>query len=495
MARAGREGQRVNQKYISKSSYMAGLECHRKLWNLLWDRSSAAPYDAMTELVFDFGRRFGELAHSLFPGAVLIDINVFRLNRAVQDTTEAIENGANTILEAAFCFQQFRVLSDVVQRQGDGSWHLIEVKSSTSVKDEHYADLAFQRWVMERSGYPVSRCSVIHADKSGVWPDVPSLFQHVDVTAAVDAIVPDVDGHAAAMVPLAQSGSVAPAARPWFSKRCNDCQFQQTVCWREIDQPTIYDFIRTDRIADLEALNVLYLKDIPDDFPLSGRDRASVDRINHQETDIDRDSVQAMLDRLEYPIHFLDFETVAVAVPLFEGNHPWEKLPFQYSLHVLNEHGELSHLEYLHERNSDPAGAIADRLVADVGETGSIVVYHQQMELGVLNYLVDRFPAHADSIGGMTNRIWDLEMVFLKHYRDWQFGSKSSIKVVLPTLIPDLSYQQEAISDGGAASLAWVQMLESDNFIVRQEKADGLRSYCKLDTLAMVELLRHLRNV
>ena len=160
----------------------------------------------------------------------------------------------------------------------------------------------------------------------------------------------------------------------------------------------------------------------------------------------------------------------------------------------MEEDGEVRHVEYLHEDNSDPANAVADRLVADIGATGSVVVYHKTMESGVLQYLADRFPRHAAALHSMNDRIWDLEVVFLKHYRDWRFGSRSSIKVVLPALVPELTYQDEAISDGGAASWGWIQMLESHDFIERQQKADALRSYCKLDTLAMVELLRHVRD-
>ena len=117
------------------------------------------------------------------------------------------------------------------------------------------------------------------------------------------------------------------------------------------------------------------------------------------------------------------------------------------------------------------------------------------MESGVLKDLAERFPEHADRLLQVSARIWDLEKVFLKHYRHWKFGSKSSIKVVLPVLVPALSYEKEDISDGGDASLGWIEMLESDDFIERQAKADALRSYCKLDTLAMAELLAHVREV
>ena len=160
----------------------------------------------------------------------------------------------------------------------------------------------------------------------------------------------------------------------------------------------------------------------------------------------------------------------------------------------MDESGELQHREYLHEERSDPSAPLARRLLEDLGEQGSVVVYHAQMESGVLRDLAERLPELADGLYRADARVWDLESIFLKHYRHWQFGSKSSIKVVLPALVPGLSYETEEISDGGDASLSWIEMLESGDFIERQEKADALRSYCKLDTLAMVELLAHVRE-
>ena len=151
-------------RYLSKSDYITGLVCHRKLWQRLWDPDSADPPGGINRLNMTMGVRFGELAHRLFPGATLIEIEPARLESAVTATDAAIANGAHTVLEAAFAHDRCRIVADVIERQPDDSWHLSEVKSASGVKDEHVADLAYQRWVMERLGHRVSRCSVIHAD-------------------------------------------------------------------------------------------------------------------------------------------------------------------------------------------------------------------------------------------------------------------------------------------------------------------------------------------
>jgi hypothetical protein len=449
----------------------------------------------MDKLKMQFGVRFGEVAQCLYPDAVVIGIDRTKLERAEEDTKKAIEAGAEVICEATFRHEQCRVLSDIVEKRSDGSWHLIEVKSSTEVDDKHIPDLAFQKWVMEQCGYPVSKCSVVFADKTGIWPDRQSIFKYEDVTERVDAAIKLVPEQLAPMLEIANSKNARPEFRDWVSKECHDCEFKKTVCWRGISEPTIYDVINKQKIPALAAENIFYVREIPADFELRKDDRRHVDCIQSKSVNIDKAGIRDKLKNLKYPVYFLDFESVQVAVPLFEGNHSWEKLPFQYSLHVLAEDGDLQHVEYLHEENSDPSLSVAERLLKDIGPTGSIVVYHKTMESGVLTRLAKIFPQHADAFHNMDDRIWDLEKIFLKDYRHWKFGSRSSIKVVLPTLVPELSYELEEISEGGNASLAWIQLLESSDKEERQKIADALRSYCKLDTLAMVKLLEHVHGV
>ncbi len=184
-------------KYLSKSKYRAGLICSRKLWLLLWQPELQSQPSGMAPLIMEQGSLFGELAQQLYADAVLIetDIGIQNLTAAEADTLAAIEAGADTILEATFRAGEYRVLTDVIQRLADDSWHLIEVKSATKVKRAHIPDLAFQRYVIELSGYRVSKCSVLHANTTGRSPDVASLFTEVDVTDQVTDYLPSVASH------------------------------------------------------------------------------------------------------------------------------------------------------------------------------------------------------------------------------------------------------------------------------------------------------------
>ena len=473
-------------KHLSKSKYIAGLTCPRKLWLQLWRSELQAEPGGMTALIMEQGTLFGELAHQLYADAILIDIDIRNLARAEADTLAAIGSGAQTILEATFRTGQYRVLSDVVQRLADGSWHLIEVKSSTKVKPEHIPDLAFQRYVMEQGGYRVSRCSVLHANTAGHSPDLANLFSEVDVTEQVAAYLPSVASDLAQFAPLLVKDAAIPGMQ--FKKACVGCDFQ-AHCWAEISAPTIYESIDNRKIPAMEAQGIFYIDDIQDDFDLPAAVRTMVERMQQRRIDINLEPIRKMLDELQYPLYFLDFETVATAMPLFEGSSPWQRYAFQYSLHVQGDDGELRHVEFLHDQRTDPGKAIARSLIEHIGETGSVIVYSKTMEKGVLNDLAGQFPDWARGLRNIASRIWDLEVVFKKHYRHWQWGTKSSIKNVLPTLVPELSYKDLDVQEGGTASLEWLRMTETDDVREKAIKAEALRRYCELDTLAMVRLL------
>jgi hypothetical protein len=478
-------------QYLSKSKYRAGLTCSRKLWLLLWRPELQSQPSGMTPLIMEQGSLFGELALQLYADAILNEIDIHNLAKAEADTLAAIKAGADTILKATFRAGQYRVLTDVVQRLADGSWHLIEVKSATKVKRAHIPDLAFQRYVMELDGYRVSKCSVLHANTAGHSSDIASLFTEVDVTDRVMVYLPFVASNLVPMAALLENDADIP--KMLFKKVCVGCDFQ-AHCWAGIDQPTIYNAIDSRNILALEAQGIFYIDDVPADAELPGAIRTLVERMQQRRIDINPTPIKKMLGELRYPLYFLDFESVATATPLLDNSSPWQKYAFQYSLHIQTADGEINHIEFLHEQLTDPGQAIASSLLANIATIGSVIVYNKTMERGVLKALASQFPEVGDALRQISSRIWDLEQVFKKHYRHWQWGTKSSIKNVLPTLVPELSYKDLEVQEGGMASLEWLRMIETDDMKQKAAKANALKRYCELDTLAMLRLLTVVRH-
>ena len=203
---------------------------------------------------------------------------------------------------------------------------------------------------------------------------------------------------------------------------------------------------------------------------------------------IDIPVIQSLLAELEYPIHFLDFETDNPPIPIFDGLRPFQQFPFQYSCHIMELGGKVTHHEYLHTDKSDPRKHLLESLLNHVSETGSVVVYKASFEKGVLKDLADYFPEHTLTLQSIIDRLWDQLVIFQKHYMHPDFCGSNSLKAVLPVLVPSLCYEDLDVQDGLEAQAVWNLMLNTTNETKKSEMIEHLKAYCRLDTLATVEI-------
>jgi hypothetical protein len=213
---------------------------------------------------------------------------------------------------------------------------------------------------------------------------------------------------------------------------------------------------------------------------------------------INRDRIKEFLDMLWYPMCFFDFETIyMVAVPMFDGTQPYQPVPFQFSLHFLeNTDAELKHFEYLALANSDPRRELVERLLKKIPRDACVLAYNMQYEAGILNYLKEWFPEYAEQINIVISNLRDLMIPFKN--KDIYFGEMKgsySLKAVLPALVPGLKYDGMEISDGQMASSAWMKTWKMDNPEEIDQTRKALIEYCRLDTLAMVRILEKMRKL
>jgi hypothetical protein len=214
-------------------------------------------------------------------------------------------------------------------------------------------------------------------------------------------------------------------------------------------------------------------------------------------THIDIDEIRSFTNGLNYPLFFLDFETICPAVPKYNGSRPYQQLVFQYSLHVQETStSELEHREYLSDPTEDPRIGFIEQLIQDCGTLGDILVYNIGFERGKLNDLIDVFPEYSNELRGIVNRLIDLMIPFQqKWYYTPEMRGSYSIKSVLPALVPELSYNNLEIKEGGAASNTFLSMVNGTFKGDVEETRRQLLEYCKLDTFAMVRILDKLRQV
>lgn len=415
-------------------------------------------------------------------------------------TSEVIESGAEIILQGRLESEEITCIFDVIKKVDNHEFDLYEIKSSTEVKEEHIFDLAFQTIVLENSGFKIRKTFVIHVNnkyKRLGKIDIGQLATQTEVTEEVKNKIGETKELIQKALNIAHSKTP-----PDFSPR--HAGLKALHEWMEIykiihpqkDRHNIYKLTRinADIIGQLEDLGIKLITDIPDNFKLNEKQKRQVRAVKENRQTINRHKIKEFIAHLEYPLYFFDYETFSAVIPPFDGIHPYQQVPFQYSLHIIDEKGELTHKEFLHTENSNPGLPLLQQLKKDIGEKGTVLVWYEAFEKGRNAELGEMFPEYAESMNLLNERIVDLMIPFSEGwFVDKDFFGSASIKKVLPVLISELSYEKLNIKEGGSASRTWKEtVLEEKNPEKKEKIMKDLLDYCELDTLAMVQIFKFI---
>jgi hypothetical protein len=452
----------------------------------------------------DDGDAVESLARQLFPDATMIA--TLDPEEAVRQTEAVVAAGATTLFQAAVLTDQgLLARADVLTRDG-GGWRMYEIKASTSVTAEHRADATFQTIAFMEAGYDIRHVGLLHLDRdyrlSGL-PDPKTMFVVSDLTEHVDrALVPVMEQIEEALT-VVRDPTVAAGCRCDRWTRGRRCPAFALFYPGIPSGGTVYDLtsIQQKHLTEVLDRGILSLMDWPDDIPLSRRQRLQIQTLRSGEPWIDRPQLRRFLGRLRFPLHFLDYETCQTAIPQYDGTGPWAQVPFQYSLHIVAEDGAIEHREFLWtERGKFPVPHLVKQLRKDIGGEGSVVVWSGNSEAGRHREMAEALPGDAGFLLRLNGRMVDLmDTVTSGAWMHPGFGGSASIKKVLPTVAPELSYDTLAIGNGGLAAEGWHQAMVGPTdalTIGEREKIFGdLREYCHLDTLAMVRIWEYLRSL
>ncbi len=255
----------------------------------------------------------------------------------VSATEAAIANGAPALFQGTFAVDDLLVRTDILIRTETG-WQLIEVKSTTSVKEaEHLPDIAFQLYVLQKAGREVTQASLMHLNRACFYPELSDLFTLEDLTRPAQAQFPTIEKD---ILALRRIQNLPAPPDIGVGRQCTEprtCAFYDH-CWQAVDGLTIYDIARLGRPTELQlrTAGIFYLADLPPDFPLPAPQRGFANFLLEEQINIDRDAIRHTLDKLVYPLYFFDFETIDYAVPVFRDCRPYDQVPFQYSCHVFS---------------------------------------------------------------------------------------------------------------------------------------------------------------
>jgi hypothetical protein len=484
---------------ISKSKFVAGCQCVKRLYWQVHEPELAAELGTADQAIMQQGHEVGVLARQLFPGGVEVGYEG-SLDQAIRTTRELVANGEiPAIFEGAFEHDGVLVRVDVLHRRGDRRLRLIEVKSSASLKEEHLDDVGIQYRVLSRSGLDVASCCLAHVNRNYVFQggivDPWRFFRIRNVIRQVERLQPKLTFQLRAaftVLSMPKAPDIAPGKHCTAPVTCEF--FDRCNPQRPDDHIGYLPRLHASAVEELEEMGVELIRDVPDDFELTEIQRRAATCVQTEEPWFSPE-LGEVLGGLTYPLYFGDFESVNPAVPRFPGMRPYDQLPFQWSVHVVRQPGaESEHYEFLATDASDPRREFISSLCAALGESGSILVY-SSFESQRLSELRGWLPEFGDCIMAIQARLFDLLPVVREHTYHPSYAGSYSIKSVLPALVPEMTYYGMEVSNGQSAGLAWESLVRGslDNS-ERDRLMKALLAYCGQDTLALVRLLEKLRS-
>ena len=501
-------------KSLSKSRYTAFCQCPKNLWLGVYKRDVVPP-DPTLEARFAEGNEVGDLAMGLFgpfkEAHAKNPDGSLDLGKMVEQTKQWMDEGVAVICEASFSIDGNYCAVDILRKMDDG-WAIYEVKSST-YRDEktdtekhllvYSRDIAYQKWVLERCGVKVTGVNLVRLDSRyvrGKELDIQQLFHTKDMKEFVDNEILKVPAN----VKVAKDVLAGDEPDEPIALHCHepyDCAFFP-YCTRGMKEPNVFNLYRMNfqKKCDLYNQGKIYYEDLRD-VKLTEIQRLQVETSLNDTQLVTPEEIREFLKKLTYPLYFLDFETMQTAIPKYEGTKPYQQIPFQYSLHWIEEEGgELKHTDFLGDSRLDPRRSLAEQLCQDIPMGVCTTAYNKNFECGRLRELANAFPDLADHLNDIADHIVDLiepfrqKMVYLP-----EMNGSFSIKHVLPALQPDdpaLNYANldGSVHNGSEAMTIYPQiakMSPADAAAARK----SLLEYCKLDTLAMVKVWEKLREM
>ena len=475
---------------LSKSRIISNRQCPKRLW-LSVNRRDLLD-NTVNKAAIETGNTLGVIARELVPGGVLI--NAEDLRAALRQTAQALAvKPAKPIFEATVQHDGVLVQADVLIPQGR-RWRMVEVKSSARVKPYQVEDAAIQSWVFRRAGVPLCGEGIAHINTAFVYPggnnyDVLLIEQHQsDAVAALQPEVPQWIDAARKTLSRKRQPSIAPGAQ------CNDpfpCPFQSHCIPPQTGYPVNILPNGGKLVAQLQEEGYTDLRDVPKTRLTNPRHLRIWNATRSGKPSISA-SLRETLRAFPYPRASIDFETLNPAIPLWPGTRPYQQIPFQWSCHIQQADGSVEHREFLADGQSDPRPAFIRTLLDAVGKTGPVLVWNQTFEKTRLTELAELFPQHAAKIQNVIDRMEDLLPLTREHYYHPDMMGSWSIKAVLPTIAPDLAYDDLDVGDGMQAQEAFRHILShqipEDQ---RESTRHALLAYCERDTLAMVRVVEY----
>ncbi len=455
--------------------------------------------DAQSQLRMRLGQEVGMLARQRYPGGEIGRIPG-AIEPSLKRTQELIESGVTVLYEPAFRHAGVFIQVDILAK-GELGWRLIEVKSTSQVKDHHLWDVAIQLFVLRGEGVPIEDATLLHMNRDYVRQgalDLGELFTESPLLAQAQELFPEVEASVRRSIAHLESGEIPDLDIGPYCLEPENCDFIGH-CWEHLPDPSVFNVYRltSKKKFELYDSGITQIEQIPATFEMPSSSTFHAEAHKAGKVILKRDQLHIFIEDLIYPLYFLDFETFGIPIPPYDGIRPYSNVPFQYSLHV-QEHPdqEPRHSGFLAKAGVDPRQEFVERMLADTEGTGNIVVYNASFERNVLRGLAEQLPEYSEAFEQRIDRMVDLMEPFRQRlYWTPEMGGSVSLKSVLPALVPELSYDVLVVQDGTQAMSVYLGLADLGDVSSAEELRQALWEYCELDTLAMVRILGALRAI
>ncbi len=491
---------------LSKTDYMRWRECPKDAWLAIHNPDIYYSFEPTEfELALrETGSKVEEIARGLFRNGLEVE---GRNEQAQQLTQELIKARQPIIFQPIFVKEGFLAAADILELNPKTSSYVInEVKSASRVKPEYIYDVAFQAVLFRRCGLQIEKANVIHLNKDYVRRgdlDLGELFVKVDLTTQINEVTEEVarDMEVAKEYLVSETEPTGPCCCIYKgrSNHCTTFKYSNP----QVPEYGVHDISRIGnspkKLKEMVDAGTFELDRIPTHIELSKIQQNQIQAYNSGDIVIQKAAIAADLQRLQFPLYFIDYETHLSAIPLFEGWSPNKQVQFQYALHIVEAPGaEPIRKDFLHAKMEDPDPGFVVSLQEHIGPNGSIIVWSRAFECTLVNEAIaTRRPEYAEFLREFNSRVYDLKDIFSKqYYVHKDLWGKTSVKKVLPVLAPKLSYKDLDIREGATASAAWPKIVWGEvDEAERQRMCDALLKYCGLDSYAMYAIWRELHKL
>ncbi|MCE5208374.1 MAG: DUF2779 domain-containing protein [Chloroflexi bacterium] len=483
---------------ISKTKYLNGLQCKKLLWYVYHEPEAIPEPDEATQAIFEQGHLVGDYAKKLFPAGVEVD-HTKSFEEGLRSTKELISRKV-PIFEAALTYKQCYARTDILEPAGKDEWNLIEVKSSTELKDVNYHDIGFQYYLYSGAGLKINKCYLMCIDNTYIRKgeiEPRKLFKKIDITEEIKTTYSKtIEANMAEMVKTIADDTCPEIG---IGAHCSDpyeCPLIEK-CWSFLPERNVFLLYRNKKLPmALIKDNILELAQIPESLELNEKNQIQLDCEKTGKPYIDRTRIKEFLDKIQYPAYYMDFETFASAIPMFDDSKPYQQIPFQFSVHVVKKKGASpAHYSFLADGPNDPRPEFMAELKEVMGTKGSVIAFNAGFEMGRLKECAKVLPKYKKWVESIEERIIDLLQPFraFAYYHPQQDGS-CSIKKVLPVLTGK-SYADMEIGDGGTASAEYYRITFTEDNKDREKVRKLLEEYCGLDTMGMIDIVEKLYGI